>query len=96
MPSKNNSSMSLDEVEAAKLEIKNKIRELQTEYNELNDVRIVRVQEQHVVEAVRQLTRAGEASGRTVEQQAHYWLSDGDDGQKRQANLFLNGTTKGV
>lgn len=51
-----------------------------------------RVHEADVAEAIRQLTRAAREAGRSLERQAIVWATEGDAGQQRQANLYVNNT----
>lgn len=82
--------MSVDEIDEVKLEIKKEIQELQKEYDSVNAFRIVKVEELHYDEAIKQLTRVATERGVEIEDVAKDWIDDGDRGHYIQANWFLS------
>lgn len=90
MPTKNLQNMNLDEVEAAKAAVKEKMEVLRAEYDELHIRRTEIVELQHVEEAMKQLNRVAEATDRTVEQVAADWIDDGDRGHYIQSKLYFD------
>lgn len=90
--------MTLDEIDAWNVAKKRELLALQEEYRTSNDARHRKVLEALTAEAVKQVTAAAEASGRTIDEQVLYWLTDEaqsivngipDPGRRNQAQLVL-------
>ena len=69
-------AMTLEEIEEWNIQQNAKIQTLRAEYRLSNPARAKRIAEQDLAEAVKWLTVAADASGRTMEAQAWYWLVD--------------------
>ena len=83
---------SLEEIDAERRIEKQAILAAQAKYRESANERKQAVEAAHYDEAIKQLTIAAEASGRTLDQQAWYWLSEenaDDPGHRIQAGLYL-------
>lgn len=79
-------AMSLDELTAWKQQKKR-------EYRSGNKAFHAKVLQAHLHEAIKQIELAAVTSGRTLSEQAWYWLSEEnavDDGHRIQAGLYLN------
>ena len=90
-------AMTLEEIEEWNIQQNAKIQTLRAEYRLSNPARAKRIAEQDLAEAVKWLTVAADASGRTMEAQAWYWLVDemaADIGHRVQASLYLRSVGK--
>ena len=90
---------SLEEIDAERAVEKQAILDAQARYRKGADERKEAVEAAHYDEAVKQLTLAAEASGRTIDQQAWYWLSEenaDDPGHRIQAGLYLRPAKDGA
>jgi hypothetical protein len=81
--------MTLDEITEWKLLRKERIREIQAEIDAAQPYYKEKVLRLHVGEMEEQIKAAAEQSGRTPDDQAMFWLLNGDDGQQKHGRNWM-------
>lgn len=94
MPRKKNfEDMTVDELSAYKLGKRQEIDAIWSDVREAHGVQDKKIHQEHIDEAVKQVTIAAEREGKTPEEMARYWLANqyADPGKHINARRFLHG-----